>query len=65
MAHLDKLIECRSCDLSKKTGFRLGLKNVFSNKCTDEKNQIFRLTAGKETSDATEVMGECQRAGTR
>jgi len=50
------LAKCRSCDLSKKVGFQLGLKEIFSETSTDEKNQIFQITAGKKTTDAKEVI---------
>ena len=56
MDNLNKLVECRSCDLSKKTGFQLRLKEVFSETSIDKKNQIFQITAGKKTTDAKEVI---------
>ncbi len=36
--------------------FRLELREVHSNICNDVKDQIFRLSQRKETSDAVEVM---------
>ncbi len=36
--------------------FRLELREVHSNTCNDGKDQIFRLSQRKETSDAVEVM---------
>ena len=57
MTTMEETVECRTCELSqKKSGFQLGLKEVYSEKFRDEENQIFCLSAGKVTSDAEEVI---------
>ena len=57
MTTMEETAECRLCELSqKKIGFQLKLKEVYSETCRDEKNQMFCLSAGKVTSDAEEVI---------
>ncbi len=54
---MEETAQCRSCELSqKKSGFQLGFREVYSETCKDEENQIFCLSPGRVTSDAEEVI---------